>query len=133
MPACVLHDDGEVLAFMDIGPVVKGHALVIPRAHYQDLLETPDEVLKKLITVAAALARAQKSALAADGINIHQSNGRPAGQVVNHVHFHVIPRFKDDGHRWNWNAGRYSGMPEMQALAGKIKEALAPRAAPPSS
>jgi histidine triad (HIT) family protein len=124
IPSARVYEDDEMVAFMDIGPVVKGHLLVVPRRHYVDLLATPPETLKKLILVVQKLAVAQKKALQADGINIMQSNGRAANQVIDHIHFHIIPRFTSDGHHWNWKAQKYADNKEMQDLAEKIKSAI---------
>lgn len=127
LPSCKIYDDGEIIAFMDIGPIIKGHILVVPKRHYAHLLETPPEVLEKLIVAAQKIAGAQKRALRSDGINIMQSNGQAAGQVVEHIHFHVIPRFSADGHHWNWKPQQYADSAEMQAFADKIKNVLIPR------
>ena len=124
IPATVIYEDGEVLAFMDIGPIVKGHALVIPKAHHDPVTATPDDLVAKMHVVAKRIARAQMDGLGADGVNIMQNNGAAAGQEVPHIHIHVIPRFADDGHHWNWNPGKYGDFAEMNALADKIKRAL---------
>ena len=124
IPAIKLYEDEQVLAFMDIGPIVKGHALVIPKAHHDALARTPDEVLARVIAVVRRIAQAQQEGLGADGVNIHQANGAAAGQVVPHLHFHVIPRFKHDGHQWNWTAHPYGDLSEASALADRIKAAL---------
>jgi histidine triad (HIT) family protein len=125
LPSVRLYEDDAVLAFMDIGPIVKGHALVIPKRHYDPITETPDDVLGRLVAVVRRIASAQMSGLGADGVNVHQTNGAVAGQVVPHVHFHVIPRFRGDGHSWNWRAKRYDDPSEMEALAGRIRGGLA--------
>ncbi len=109
---------------MDIGPIVKGHALVIPKAHHNALAQTPDDVLAQVIAVVRRIAQAQQEGLGADGVNIHQANGAAAGQVVPHLHFHVIPRFKHDGHHWNWTPHPYADLSEAAALADRIKAAL---------
>ncbi len=124
VPCTKLYEDNEVLAFMDIGPIIKGHALVIPKAHYDPLTNLPTPLLGHLMGVVQKIAAAQMSGLQADGFNVHQSNGACAGQVVPHVHFHVIPRFDQDGHRWNWKAQTYNGPEELQATAGAIRQAL---------
>ena len=124
LPANKIYEDNDTLAFMDIGPVVKGHLLVVSKAHYANLLETPAEVLAKLIVIVQKTANAQKKALHADGVNIVLSNGKAAGQVVDHIHFHVIPRFASDGHHWNWKAQKYADGGEVQVFADKIKNAL---------
>lgn len=124
IPATVVFEDEDTLAFMDIGPIIKGHVLVIPKICYDPITETPDEVLSKLIRVAKQVAAAMVNELGADGVNIMQNNGVAAGQEVPHIHFHVIPRFNGDGHHWNWNAKCYEDMAEMQQLADKIRSGL---------
>lgn len=124
IPSTRLYEDEHVLAFMDIGPIIRGHALVIPKQHVDPITAASPEQLARVIAVVQKVAQAQKSGLGADGINIHQSNGACAGQVVPHLHFHVIPRFEGDGHRWNWAAKKYDSMDEMKAVADKIRAAL---------
>jgi len=124
LPCTKIYEDEELLAFMDIGPVVKGHTLVIPKEHYNSIDVTPESVLQKLIITVQMLARAQVDGLEADGVNVSQANGKVAGQVVPHLHFHVIPRFETDGHHWNWVAHQYDSSDEMQAFADKIKNSI---------
>jgi|LAHU01.1.fsa_nt_gb histidine triad (HIT) family protein len=120
IPATIVYEDEHTLAFMDIGPIVKGHVLVIPKTHYDPLTETPDEIVAQLHTVAKRVAQAQIDGLGADGVNIMQNNGAAAGQEVPHIHVHVIPRFADDGHHWNWAAKKYDDFEEMAELAEKM-------------
>jgi len=124
IPAARVYEDEHVLAFMDIGPVVKGHTLVIPKSHHNPLMETPPEVLHQLISVVQKIARAQMKGLQADGINVSQANGEAAGQVVPHIHFHVIPRFTADGFHGNWIPKKYDSPEEMNDFAGRIRSAL---------
>lgn len=124
LPSCKIYEDDDVLAFMDIGPVIKGHSLVIPKAHHNLVADAPPDLLCKVVAVVQRVVRAQMAALDADGVNIHQANGRAAGQVVPHLHFHVIPRFLSDEHSWNWKTRKYSDIPEMQALADRIKSRI---------
>lgn len=124
IPATTIFEDDEVLVFMDIGPIIKGHALVIPKKHYDPVTDTPDEVLAKLHITAKRIADAQMNALGADGVNIMQNNGKASGQEVPHIHVHVIPRFCDDGHHWNWNPKKYDNLAEMNDLAEKLREKL---------
>ena len=124
VPSTRVYDDADTLAFMDSGPIVKGHTLVIPKAHFDSIAVTPPAVLQKLILVVQRVARAQFAGLAADGVNVTQANGATAGQVVPHLHFHVIPRFRTDGHHWNWKAQSYDGPAEALAFAKRIADAL---------
>jgi histidine triad (HIT) family protein len=125
IPATIVYEDDDTLAFMDIGPIIKGHTLVIPKTCYELVTGTPDAVLAKLMLVCKRIAAAQVKGLGADGVNIIQNNGTASGQVVPHIHFHVIPRFNGDGHHWNWDAKKYDNPSEMEKLAGKIREGLA--------
>lgn len=124
IPATIVCEDDETIAFMDIGPIIKGHVLVVPKICYDPVTDTPDEVLAKLISVAKRIASAQMQSLGADGVNIIQNNGAAAGQEVSHIHFHVIPRFSGDGHHWNWAVKSYEGPEEMEQLAEKIRGGL---------
>jgi len=124
IPCTTVYEDENVLAFMDIGPIIKGHTLVIPKTHYDPITETPVNVLADLMRVVKKMAQAQKDALQTDGCNIIQNNGEVAGQAVPHLHFHVIPRFLNDGHQWNWDAKQYEKTEEMNKLAEKIAASL---------
>ena len=124
IPSTRIYEDDHTLAFMDISPVIHGHVLVIPKSHYDPLTETPATVLGRCMTVVKQVAGAQIDALGADGVNLHQANGAAAGQVVPHIHFHVIPRFDGDGHHWNWTHRNYDSMDEMVATGEKIKKAM---------
>ncbi|NPA15562.1 MAG: HIT family protein [Deferribacteres bacterium] len=123
IPAYKVYEDDEFLAFLDIGPVNKGHLLVIPRKHYPTLLDMPEDEAGKLYKLVHRLAKAVKSALSADGLNIINNVGEASGQEVFHVHVHIIPRFYDDGMKFGWRKLQYSEG-EMEEYAGKIKEAL---------
>ncbi|MCF7837734.1 MAG: HIT family protein [Candidatus Marinimicrobia bacterium] len=125
IPCTRLFEDEQVLAFMDIGPIIKGHALVIPKAHYDPITAVPPAVLAPLLTAVQRVARAQQVGLGAEGINVIQNNGAVAGQAVKHVHFHVIPRFAADGHHWNWNPKAYRDEIELQTFAERLRQALA--------
>ena len=124
IPATIIYEDNDVLVFMDIGPIIKGHALVISKKHYDSIGETPDEILARLHGVAKQIAQAQMNGLGADGVNIMQNNGTAAGQEVPHIHVHVIPRFSNDAHHWNWNAKKYDTFDEMAELADKLRNNL---------
>jgi len=121
IPSTRVYEDDDTIAFLDIGPLVKGHTLVIPKDHHESLADTPDELLARIMSASRKVAAAMKAGLGASGINIHQANGASAGQVVPHIHFHVVPRHDGDGHHWNWSAGEYGSIEEMSATAEKIK------------
>jgi len=120
IPSCRVYEDDQTIAFLDIAPIVQGHTLVIPRQHVDPLTDASPQVLMACLQTVQRVMRAQSRALGADGINLHQANGAAAGQVVPHLHFHVIPRFDKDGHHWNWQARSYTDTKAMQAMAQRI-------------
>jgi histidine triad (HIT) family protein len=93
----IVYENDKIMAFLDINPTNPGHTLVIPKEHYPNLLETPDDVLKELITAVRKVAKAVKEGVNADGINISINTEKAAGQIIFHTHVHIIPRFKHDG------------------------------------
>lgn len=123
IPAQKIYEDDKVVAFLDARPVNIGHTLVLPKAHYLSIYDTPDELLVALAPVLKRLSIAIKSAVAADGINIEMNNGPAAGQLVFHAHVHIVPRFNDDGFM-HWRGTRGYQDSEMEAISGKIKKAL---------
>jgi histidine triad (HIT) family protein len=92
--ASIIYEDAAIVAFIDIRPVSEGHTLIIPKQHYVDIFDTPEELLAETHKVAKKIAAAVKEATRADGISIVQQNGKAAGQDIFHVHVHVIPRFE---------------------------------------
>lgn len=99
VPSVAIYEDDDVYAFLDIKPVHPGHTLIVPKTHYTNLYELPDEILAKLSRVMRDISIAVKEAVSADGINIEMNNDRAAGQVIFHAHLHVVPRYIDDGLR----------------------------------
>jgi histidine triad (HIT) family protein len=102
LPASIVDEDERTIAFMDIAPANRGHALVIPRAHVTDLMEVGAEDLRATILAAQRLAIQAKERLGADGVNLLNSCGEAAWQTVFHFHIHVIPRYEGDPLRLPW-------------------------------
>lgn len=102
VPATKVAEDEHTLAFMDINPATRGHTLVIPKAHAQDLLSIPAEELAACAATAQRIAGRQKELLGADGVNLINSCGALAWQTVFHFHLHVIPRYQGDPLRLPW-------------------------------
>ena len=124
IPAVKLYEDELVTAFLDISPINFGHALVIPKEHHQSSATVPEAIAGRLFRVGSRLGVALKRKLDYDGFNLHLADGTAAGQVVMHVHLHVIPRGVEDGFRWNWRQLRY---PEgrMEEIADRLRTRLA--------
>lgn len=119
IPSIRLLDTPDVLAFLDIGPLAPGHALLIPRQHYESILDVPPQALATVTAVLPRLAGAILHATGAPGMNILQNTGRSAGQVVLHLHFHLIPRREGDRLGFRWDAGTYAPG-EAESVRSKI-------------
>ena len=90
-PASVVYEDDEVIAFLDINPIERGHTLVIPKRHFVDIWDIEPGVLTKMVMVTKQVARKLATTLKAEGINTFSASGKPAGQDIYHFHIHVIP------------------------------------------
>ncbi len=123
IPVVKIYEDDAVLAFLDIGPLSDGHTLVIPKQHFKRLDECPAEILGKLGSQLGKIAKAVATAMNTDGYNVLCNNGRAAGQLVEHLHFHIIGRKTSDGIFNRWPAGKYE-KGRIEQIADKIREKL---------
>ncbi|MEA2314078.1 MAG: histidine triad family protein [Solirubrobacteraceae bacterium] len=121
LPSTIVDEDERTVAFMDIAPATRGHALVVPRAHSRDLLEIEPEDLAATAHAAQRLAQLMSERLEADGVNLLNACGAAAWQTVFHFHIHVIPRFENDPLRLPWVPA--AGDPA--AIAAAAQELLA--------
>jgi histidine triad (HIT) family protein len=120
VPAQIVDSDEHTVAFMDINPATRGHALVVPREHSTDLMDVSDEDLARTMAAARRLARRMEETLEPDGYNILNSCGPAAWQTIFHYHVHVIPRYDDDPLKLPWVPG--PGDPdEIAATADRIR------------
>ena len=124
IPCSKVFEGPAGLAFMDINPLQPGHVLLIPKAHYERLTDMPADELAELTKGLPKLTRGVVSATGADGFNVLQANGAVAGQVVPHVHFHIIPRREGDGLGFRGKPGEYAEG-EMEAMRAEIERQLA--------
>ena len=102
IPATVVHEDADTLAFMDIGQVNPGHVLVACKAHVENVYGLQDAQAAAVFRAAVKVARAVRAAFNPPGLSIYQANGKPAGQTVFHFHLHVLPRHDADGMQLVW-------------------------------
>lgn len=105
IPSKTLYEDEEFRVILDLGPAAKGHALILPKEHFKNLYELPEEKAVKVMKLAKKMAAQMTEKLSCDGFNLIQNNGEVAGQTVFHFHMHLIPRYKDDGQKIGWKAG----------------------------
>jgi len=105
IPTATLYEDDEFRVILDAGPATKGHCLILPKAHYADIYEIPDDLLGRAFQLAKKIAVRMTKAMDCDGFNIVQNNKPCAGQTVFHFHIHLIPRYKDGDVIVAWNPG----------------------------
>lgn len=108
IPAATLYEDDDFRAILDAGPASRGHALILPKQHYENLCQLDEAVGAKVLKVAAKLGKAMESGLGCAGFNLVQNNGEAAGQTVMHFHMHIIPRYKNGPEMVAWKPGSVS-------------------------
>ncbi len=121
VPSTTIYEDADTLAFLDIKPVNPGHTLVIPKKHYENIHDTPDETFAKMSVAAKKVADAILK-LGAKGVNIGMNNGKEAGQIIFHAHVHVMPRYGKDKFSL-WVGKEYEGN-EREEIAQKVRQNL---------
>ena len=114
--SATLYEDDDFRVILDLGPASRGHALILPKAHYANIYEIPEELAAKAIVLAKKMAGIMTEALGCDGFNIVQNNGEAAGQTVFHFHMHLIPRYKDDKAGFGWNTGELDEATKQEVM-----------------
>lgn len=119
IPSRTIYEDDHFRVILDNGPATRGHALILPKEHYKDLSEIPEETAAEAMIVAKKVSALLVKQLHADGLNLVQNNGETAGQTVKHFHIHLIPRYENDGQHILWNPGKMSDA-ELDEVAAKV-------------
>jgi len=119
IPATFVYENGLVVAFLDINPVNPGHVLVLPKKHSENMLDTDDQILSEIAVTIKKISKAMMEAVGASAFNVEVNNGKVAGQVIFHSHWHIIPRFETDGLK-HWPGQKYQDG-EMESVAEKIR------------
>lgn len=119
IPSKTLYEDEEFRVILDLGPAAKGHALILPKNHYADLYELPEETASHAMLLAKKMAERMTEKLHCDGFNLMQNNGEAAGQTVFHFHMHLIPRYRNDGQKIGWKPGEPS-QEELEEIKNRI-------------
>jgi len=123
IPAAVVHEDPDTLAFMDIGQVNPGHVLVALKAHAENVFALEDAQAAAVFSTVARVARGIRAAFAPQGLSVYQANGKPAGQTVFHFHVHLVPRHDGDGMALTWPV-KNPPREKLEDYAAKIRAAL---------
>ena len=116
IPSAKLYEDENFAIILDVGPASFGHALVLPKDHYANLFEMPDELIGKAMSIAKVWGEKIVKALGADGLNLVQNNGPAAGQTVFHFHLHLIPRYDGDSVGDLWTPGSLTAEARQEIL-----------------
>ena len=120
VPGQIVQEDDRTVAFMDISPATRGHALVVPRNHWRDLLEIEHDDLEATVVAAQRLAQRMHERLDVDGVNLLNARGAAAWQTVFHFHVHVIPRYEGDPLRLPWKP-EPGDTDEIAAVADQLR------------
>ena len=123
IPSKTLYEDEKFRVILDLGPAARGHALILPKEHAENLYDLPEETASGAFMLAKKMAAQMEKKLHCDGLNLVQNNGLAAGQTVFHFHIHLIPRYQNDGQRIGWKAGEPS-QEELEEVRKQIVESL---------
>lgn len=121
IPSKTLYEDEEFRVILDLGPATKGHALILPKSHYKNLYELPEETAGNVMKLAKKMATTMTQKLGCHGFNLVQNNNEVAGQTVFHFHMHLIPRYEDDNQRITWKPMEPT-QDELEAIKKQITE-----------
>ena len=119
IPSKTLYEDDKFRVILDLGPASKGHALILPKEHYADLYELPEETAGEVMKLAKKMTAQMTQRLGCEGFNLVQNNGELAGQTVFHFHMHLIPRYRDDGQKIGWRP-REATQEELETIRAQI-------------
>ncbi len=123
IPSSTVYEDEYFRAILDLGPASKGHTIILPKNHYEDLCDLGPEEAARVLPVAAKIGRAMKKGLGCAGFNLVQNNGEAAGQTVHHFHMHVIPRYEGGPEMIGWIVGKNTDE-ERQEIAAALTGAM---------
>ena len=123
IPVTKIYEDEDVLAFLDIGPISDGHTLVIPKQHFEKLHDCPPEILGRVSSRLGKIAGAVSNAMNSDGYNLLCNNGKAAGQLIEHLHFHIITRKNNDRLFNRWPSYSYE-QGKIEVIAEQIRKNL---------
>ena len=119
-PASIVYEDDKTIAFMSIQPINTGHTLVVPKKHFENIYEITEEEISNLGKTVKKIAKAVKLGMGAEGIRLIQNNGKAAGQVIFHMHVHIIPMYTDS----QWRHPKIREAEKLNQDAKKIKQAI---------
>jgi histidine triad (HIT) family protein len=123
IPCKFIYEDESTMAFLDINPGASGHTLVIPKVHHETIFDLSDDEICALFRTVAKMTKAIDRTIKPDGINVFQNNRPAAGQIVNHMHVHIFPRFRGDGIDFKWRRVVLDSE-DLDNIANRIRERI---------
>ena len=123
IPSATVYEDSVCRVILDVNPANKGHALIIPKEHFDNIDSIYAQTASKIFTIATEVAKAQKAELNPDGLNILQNNGEAAGQTVFHFHMHLVPRYIKDNVTMTWIPGK-ADTEELSTLSKALRKRI---------
>ncbi len=123
LESATIFENSEFKVILDKFPGARGHTLILPKEHYDDIYDLDVETAGKMFGLATIVAKALRTVFNCDGLNLLQNNGSIAGQTIMHFHIHLIPRFEDDGLNFAWETKKFTD-DELEAIADSIKSHL---------
>lgn len=121
IPNAIIYENNKFLVFMDKYPINHGHTLIVPKDHFNNILDMPLDLVGELYSLVPQIAKAVITTLDGDGFNVNQNNGRSANQIVPHVHVHIVPRFSIEKIKGSWPTRKIAKIEELENLAEQIK------------
>lgn len=122
IPNAIIYEDDIFLAFLDKYPISYGHTLLIPKDHFNNILEMPTNLVGEMYSLVPLISKAIITTINGNGFNISQNNGRSANQIIPHVHVHIVPRFSIEKIKGQWPMRKIANIEELKNLAQKISE-----------
>ena len=123
IPTNIIYEDDRFTVILDASPATKGHALILPKQHFANIYEIPDETAAKAMILGKKMATAMTKALHSDGFNLVQNNGEAAGQTVFHYHMHLVPRYIKDNVTMTWVPGK-ADTEELSTLSKALRKRI---------
>lgn len=120
IPNAIIYEDEKFLVFLDRYPINYGHALLIPKDHFDTILEMPINLVGEMYSLVPQIAKSIISTIDGNGFNVSQNNGRSANQIIPHVHVHIVPRFSLEKVKGQWPMRKIANIEELKILADKI-------------
>ena len=122
IPSATVYEDEAFRVILDLNPATRGHALILPKEHFENVFEMPEEWVTGAFALARKMAKKMKDALKCDGFNLVQNNGEAAGQTVMHFHMHMIPRYANGPQMVLWNPGKLDDTEKTEIIENVKKE-----------